>query len=495
MNSIQKKILQLEIKKQAFINGQYVNAKSGKIIQKISPVDGRDLSGISACDATDIDIAVKCAKKSFDSKIWLNKLPIEKKHILLKLADLMEIHKEELALLDTLETGRAFKNYYFDSIPKSIEALRYFAESIDKYYEHAIPPRPNAFATITREPLGVVGLITPWNDPLVVATWKFAPALLMGNSIILKPAEQSSFSILRVAQLAQEAGIPDGVFNVVTGFGEVAGKALALHLDVMGIFFTGSSEVGKKILQYSGQSNMKKVGLECGGKSPFIVSKYCKNLARAAQVLAKNIFYNQGQICSAPSRALVDTQIKDEFIEFLTKEADKYIPQNPFDIETEVGCVVSQVQQEKILRYIELGKKEGATLILPQIKENVGFDGICVNPSIFINVSPQSTIAQEEIFGPVLAVIEVSSMREAIDIANNSKYGLAASIWTDDLSEAYQVSHELQAGVVHINSYGDDDNTVPFGGIKESGIGKDKSIYAFDEYSYLKTTWTHFDNL
>jgi acyl-CoA reductase-like NAD-dependent aldehyde dehydrogenase len=495
MVSIQEKILQLKIKKQAFIGGQYVNAINNNIIQKVSPVDGRDLSGISACDAVDVDVAVKCAKQAFESKIWVDKLPREKKHILLKLADLMEINREELALLDTLETGRAFKNYYFDSIPKSIEALRYFAEGIDKYYEHAIPPRPNAFATITREPLGVVGLITPWNDPLVVATWKFAPALLMGNSVVLKPAEQSSFSILRVAQLAQEAGIPDGIFNVVTGFGEVAGKALALHSDVAGIFFTGSSEVGKQILQYSGQSNMKKVGLECGGKSPFIVSKHCKNLQKAAQVLAKNVFYNQGQICSAPSRALVDIQIKEQFIELLIKESQKYIPRNPFDVETEVGCVVSQAQQEKILRYIELGKKQGAKLILPQVRKDSKFNGICVMPSVFIDVFPQSAIAQEEIFGPVLAVIDTYSIQESINIANNSKYGLAASVWTDDLNEAYQVSRQLQAGIVHINSYGDDDNTVPFGGIKESGMGKDKSLYAFDEYSYLKTTWTHFDNL
>ncbi|MEK7992107.1 MAG: aldehyde dehydrogenase family protein, partial [Thiotrichaceae bacterium] len=491
MDNIQQKIAQLKIRKQTFINGQFVDAMSGNIIQKVSPIDGRDLSGISACDATDIDIAVKHAKQAFESKVWVNKPPQEKKRILLKLADLMEVHREELALLDTLETGRAFKNHYFDSIPKSIEALRYFAESVDKYYDHAIPPRPNAFATVTKEPLGVVGLITPWNDPLVVATWKFAPALLMGNAVIVKPAEQSSFSILRVAQLAQEAGVPDGIFNIVTGFGEVAGKALALHPDVAGIFFTGSSEIGKQILQYAGQSNMKKVGLECGGKSPFIVSKHCKNLAKAAQTLAKNIFYNQGQICSAPSRALIDIQIKEQFIELLTQEAEKYIPQNPFDVDTNVGCVVSQTQQDRILGYIEQGKKEGANPI-SFAKKDADFNGICVNPTIFIDVSPQSTIAQEEIFGPVLALIETSSMQEAIDIANHSKYGLAASIWTDDLNEAYQVSRELQAGIVHINSYGDDDNTVPFGGIKESGIGKDKSIYAFDEYSYLKTTWTHF---
>lgn len=472
-----------------------MDAVDGDIIRKVSSIDGRNLSGLSSCKEADVNIAVEAAKKSFESKIWLDKLPQEKKEILFQLADLMEQNKEELALLDTVETGRSFKNYYFDSIPKAIQTLRYFAESVDKYYDHTIPPRPNVFATITREPLGVVGLITPWNDPLVVATWKFAPALLMGNSVVIKPAEQSSFSILRVADLAKKAGMPDGVFNVVTGFGETAGKALALHPDVSGIFFTGSSDVGKKILQYAGQSNMKKVGLECGGKSPFIVSKHCKNLHKAAQVLAKNIFYNQGQICSAPSRAIVDNKIKEEFVKFLIEESKKYLPQNPFDINSEVGCIVSEEQQKRVKAYIDKGINSGAKIITPtqcDISEN---KGLYILPTIFDQVDPQSTIAKEEIFGPVLVIIGVSSIREAISIANNSKYGLAASIWTNDLDEAHQVSRELQAGIVHVNSYGDDDNTVPFGGIKESGIGKDKSIYAFDEYSYIKTTWVHLENL
>jgi len=496
IHTILEKIAQLKIEKRAFIDGKYVNAIDGGIIHKVSSVDGIDLSGICACNDKDIEVAVRFAKKAFELKVWVEKPPQEKKAILLKLADLMEKNREELALLDTLETGRAFKNYYFDSIPKAIQALRYFAESVDKYYEKAIPPRVDAFAIMTREPLGVVGLITPWNDPLVVATWKFAPALLMGNSVVLKPAEQSSFSILVVARLAQEAGLPDGVFNVVTGFGEIAGKSLALHPEVSGIFFTGSSEVGKKILQYSGQSNMKKVGLECGGKSPFIVSKKCKNLQRAAQTLAKNIFYNQGQICSAPSRVIIDNRIKETFLSFLVEESIKYIPQHPFDIDAEVGYVVSKEQQEKILWYIQAGKKSGAKMVIPsEDSDNLNPNKVCVLPTIFDNVKSSDTIAQEEIFGPVLAVIGVSCMEEAISIANDSKYGLAAAVWTDDINEAYQVSRQLRAGIVHVNSYGDDDNTVPFGGIKESGIGKDKSIYAFDEYSYLKTTWIYLDNL
>ena len=494
-NAIKEYIDQLIIEKRAFINGTYVEAIDGTVINKVSSADGRDLSGLSSCKAKDIDIAVLAAKKSFDSKIWCGKDPDEKKEILFVLANLMEKNSEELALLDTIETGRSFKNYFYDSIPKAIQALRYFAECVDKYYDYAIPSRTNSFATITREPLGVVGIITPWNDPLVVATWKFAPALLMGNSIVLKPAEQSSFSILRVAKLAQEAGIPDGVFNVVTGFGEITGKALALHNDVAGIFFTGSSKVGKNIMQYAGQSNMKKVGLECGGKSPFIVSKYCKKLEQAASVLAKNIFYNQGQICSAPSRAIVDIEIKDRFIELLKKESENFIPSDPFDVNSEVGCVVSKEQELKIRDYIRIGIESGAKMITPGIIEHMNSEARFVMPTIFDGVKTESIIAQEEIFGPVVVVISFNDMNEAISIANNSRFGLAASIWTNDLDEAYQVSRGLRAGIVHVNCYGDDDNTAPFGGVKESGTGKDKSIFAFDEYSYLKTTWINFNNI
>lgn len=495
IKNVREKLSKLSIEKRAFINGAFVESSHGRTIKKVSPVDGRNLSGLCACSGKDVHNAVNAAKRSFESKIWRDKNPDQKKKILFKLADLMEKNREKLALLDTVETGRAFKNYFYDSIPKAIEALRYFTESLDKYYDYAIPPKNNSFAVMTREPLGVVGIITPWNDPLVVSVWKFAPALLMGNSVVIKPAEQSSFSILEVARLAKQAGIPDGVFNVVPGYGEVAGKALALHKEVAGIFFTGSSEVGKLILQYAGQSNMKKVGLECGGKSPFIISKQCENLKKAAEVLAENIFYHQGQICSAPSRVIVHNDLKTKLIDYLKTESIKYIPNDPMDINSEVGCVVSKEQKDKIEKYIRQGIKSGATRITPT--PNKWFSDkkrIAVLPSIFTDVDPESSIVQEEIFGPVLVVIGFDTIQEAIDIANHSRYGLAASIWTKDLNEAYHVSRALQAGIVHINSYGNDDNAAPFGGIKESGIGKDKSIFAFDEYSYLKTTWIGFNH-
>ena len=344
----------------------------------------------------------------------------------------MEKHREELALIDTYETGRAYKNYFYDSIPKAIEVIRYFAEAIDKYYDKAIPARGNEFGFISRVPLGVVGAITPWNDPLVVDAWKFAPALLMGNTIVIKPAEQACLSLLKVAALTKEAGLPNGVFNVVPGYGETAGKALALHMDVRGIFFTGSSETGKKILKYSGQSNMKKVGLECGGKGPYIITQNCNRISEAAKILADNMFYNQGQICSAPSRVIVHESKIEEFMNCLKKESERYVPGNPFDDENNVGCVVSVEQFEKIKNYIKLASSEGAEIYQAENKK-VNFDkACCFQPTIISKLSLDSKVVKEEIFGPVVVLLSVNSTDEALKIANNSNYGLAGAVWTDN---------------------------------------------------------------
>ena len=489
---MKEKIDSIVFEKRAFINGEYVEALSGNVIQKVSPIDGRKLPDLTACENEDVDRAVQSAKNAYRSRIWADTSLEEKKYTMYKLADLMEECLEELAILDAIETGRAIKNYYFDSIPKAIRVMRWFSEAIDKYYGQATFMRKSEFATITKEPLGVVGIITPWNDPLVVATWKLAPALLMGNSVVLKPAEQSSFSILKVAALAKEAGLPNGVFNVVTGYGEIAGKALASHMDVNGVFFTGSTNVGKLIMQYAGQSNLKKIGLECGGKSPFIISKNCNRLEEATSILAKNMFYNQGQICSAPSRLIVHSDIKEKVLELLRKEAVKYIPGNPLCLYSEVGCVISEDQKKRIEDYIRQGETSGAKIVKFDYDASRLPLKNYVIPVIFDNVKPESSFAREEIFGPVLSVLEAHSLQEAITIANDSLYGLASSIWTDLLEEAYYATRMLESGIVHVNCYGEDDNTVPFGGIKESGFGKDKSMYAFEEYSVTKTTWMHF---
>ena len=480
------------MEKRAYINGKYVESKSRKTIEKYSSFNGMDLSGISACGKDDVEDTVKCAKNAFELGIWRKKTPEEKKNIMLKFADMLECCREELAILDTIETSRAYQNYYYDSIPKAIGAIRYFAEGIDKYYDSAIPPREDAFATVTRCPLGVVGIITPWNDPMVVAAWKFAPALLMGNSVIIKPAEQSSLSMIRVAEIASEAGIPKGVFNVLPGFGEEAGKALALHKEVQGIFFTGSSEVGRQIVQYSGMSNMKKVGLECGGKSPFIVSKNCGDLKEAAKVLAENVFYNQGQICSAPSRVIIEKLVRDEFMELLKKESEKFVPGNPYEIRNNVGCIVSKNQYEKVKTYIELAKRNGAIIYQAKTVKEKPINACCIQPTIISGVENSDKVARDEIFGPVVVLLEAENIQEAIKMANDTPYGLSGAIFTDDLNEAYYAAKGIESGLVHINSYGEDDNMAPFGGFKESGLGKDKSLWAFDEYSQQKTVWMKF---
>lgn len=489
---IKEKFRNMKVEKRAYINGKYVECKSKKTIEKYSSFDGMDLSGISACGKEDVEDAVQCAKKAFELGTWEEKIPEEKKNILLRFADLLEDCREELAILDTVETSRAYQNYYYDSIPKAIGAIRYFAESIDKYYDNAIPPRKDTFATITRCPLGVVGIITPWNDPMVVAAWKFSPALLMGNSVIIKPAEQSSLSMIRVAEIASEAGIPKGVFNVLPGYGEETGKALALHTGVQGIFFTGSSAVGKQIVQYSGMSNMKKVGLECGGKSPFIVSKNCKDLREAAKVLAKNVFYNQGQICSAPSRVIVERAVRNKFMELLEEESEKFVPGNPYEIRNNVGCIVSKEQYEKVKTYIELAKRNGATIYQAKTVKEKPVSACCIQPTIISGVENSDKVAQEEIFGPVVVLLEAENIQEAVKIANDTPYGLAGAVFTDDLNEAYYAAKRIESGLVHINSYGEDDNMAPFGGFKESGMGKDKSLWAFDEYSQQKTVWMKF---
>lgn len=481
------------IEKKAFIDGEYIDAYCGRTIVKHASYDNSVIDGIAACDEYDINKAVCAAKKAFEDGRWRERSHDERKNVLIRLSDLMEEHREELAFLDTYETGRAYRNYYDDSIPKAIEAVRYFAEAVDKYYDAAIPHSNSEFGIILRVPLGVVGIITPWNDPMVVAAWKYAPALLMGNSVVLKPAEQSSLSAIRLAGLAKEAGIPDGIFNVVPGYGEIAGKALALHADVRGIFFTGSREIGKQILVYSGESNMKKVGLECGGKGPYIVTDHCHNIQKAASVLAENMFYNQGQICSAPSKAVVMDSVYNLFIEALKGESKKYIPGDPFDMLNNVGCVVNCKQYDKIQNYIKLAVGDGLNVFQPVEKKKCHPDACCVQPTIISDVPFSHRLCHEEIFGPVVVVIKVKSLDEAVAVANDSCYGLAGAIWTDDLNEAYGLARRVDVGLLHLNSYGNDDNRSPFGGVKESGIGKDKSIYAFDEYSELKSIWMHFE--
>ena len=485
------KIALEEVQTKLYINGNYVSSRSGSI-GKISPVDGCILPSLCSASESDLNEAIKFAKDVFNKGLWRDTSRNEKKKRLFHFANLVEQDIPNLAFLDTIETGRCYKNFVEDSIPKAVKAIRWFSEYVDKLEGTFRSNEIGQMCITTREPLGVVGIILPWNDPLVVAMWKIIPAILMGNSIIIKPSEHASYSILRLGDFFKRSGIPDGVINILPGEGRMLGGAISSSNSIDGVFFTGSTETAKLIMSSAGSSNLKRLGLECGGKSPFIVSKNCKNLDIAVQTLAKNMFYNQGQICSAPSRLLIDKQISKTFIKKLLIEVEKYIPGDPFDPKTAVGAICGEKNYQKIMQFISRAEKSGIKKITKDLINYPHSKGFYIAPTIFLDPPLGSEIEQEEVFGPVLTIQEFDSISEASILANSTKYGLAAAVWSDDLKEALMLSRMLNAGIVHINSYGDDDEGAPFGGIKQSGIGKDKSKMAFDEYSNLKTIWINY---
>jgi len=479
----------LEPRTQAFIGGRYVDAISGATFTRVNPANGEAFAQVAACDTRDIDAAVASARAAFDSGVWAKQSPKARKKVLQRFAELIQENLEELALLETLDTGKPIRDSLSVDIPATVNCIQWFAEAVDKIYDQVAPTDHNALALITREPLGVVGAIVPWNFPLIMAAWKIGPILAAGNSLVLKPSEKSPLSAIRLAQIASEAGIPDGVFNVVPGLGMPAGKALALHMDVDGIAFTGSTATGRSIMQYAGQSNLKRVSLECGGKSPNIVLADCDDLDRAATAAAFAIFFNQGEMCSAGSRLLVHEDIKEVFLEKVEGVARTLVPGDPLDPDTKLGAVVDEAQMNRVLGYIDAGKRDGASVRLGggRVRESSG--GFYIEPTVFDGVSPRMKIAREEIFGPVLATLSFKTVEEAIKIANDVVYGLAAAVWTSNVTTAHRVARALRAGVVYVNCYDADDITVPFGGFKQSGIGRDKSLHAFDKYTELKTTW------
>jgi acyl-CoA reductase-like NAD-dependent aldehyde dehydrogenase len=474
---------------QAYIGGRYVDSASGATFTRVNPANGQVLAQVAACDARDIDLAVASAREAFESGVWAKQSPKARKKVLQRFAELIQASLEELALLETLDTGKPIRDSLNVDIPATVNCIQWFAEAVDKIYDQVAPTDHNALALITREPLGVVGAIVPWNFPLIMAAWKIGPILAAGNSLVLKPSEKSPLSAIRLAQIASEAGIPDGVFNVVPGLGMPAGKALALHMDVDGIAFTGSTATGRSIMQYAGQSNLKRVSLECGGKSPNIVLADYEDLDRAATAAAFAIFFNQGEMCSAGSRLLVQEDIKDVFLEKVQNVARGMVPGDPLDPETKLGAIVDEAQMKRVLGYIDTGKRDGANVRLGgnRVRESSG--GFYVEPTVFDGVNPRMKIAREEIFGPVLATLTFKTVDEAVKIANDVVYGLAAAVWTRNVTTAHRVARALRAGVVYVNCYDADDITVPFGGFKQSGIGRDKSLHAFDKYTELKTTW------
>ena len=483
----------LKIDGRAFINGKRVDAVDGAKFECLSPIDNRKLADVASCKAADIDLAVIAARTAFNDRRWAGLSPRERKQIMIKFADLIIANRDELALLETLDMGKPITASLNVDVNSAANSLRWFGEAIDKVYDEIAPTADNTLAMITREPIGVVGAIVPWNYPMLMACWKIAPALASGNSIVLKPSEKSPLSALKIADIALQAGIPAGVLNVVPGFGVEAGSPLALHMDVDCIAFTGSTAVGKKIQIMSGQSNLKRAWCELGGKSPNIVFADCKDLDRAAQASAGSIFYNQGESCNAPSRLLVERTIKDELIKKILDELKNYQPGDPLDETTNMGAMVDCGQMENVLKYIESGKLQGARLLAGGARVMNETGGFYITPTVFDHVTNDMTIATEEIFGPVLSIITFDTMEEAIKISNDTPYGLAAAVWTQDISKAHMVARRLRAGTVHVNSYDEDDITVPFGGYKQSGNGRDKSLHALEKYTELKTTWIRLD--
>lgn len=481
----------LTIRGQAFIDGAFVDAASGRTFECINPATGAVLAQVAECDEDDINRAVAAGRGAFEDGRWSRMAPGDRKAVLLKLADLIRANLEEMALLDSLDMGKLVTDAATVDAPGSAHFFQWYAEAIDKVYDEVAPTGPGDLALVSRVPLGVVGAVTPWNFPLDMATWKGAAALAAGNSVVLKPAEQSPLSALRLAELAAEAGVPEGVFNVVPGLGVTAGRALGLHMDVDCLAFTGSTAIGKMFMQYSGQSNLKQVWPETGGKSPNLVFADCEDLDTAADMAAFGIFFNQGEVCSANSRLYVDRTIKDAFVEKLIARAEAMQPGDPLDPASKMGAIVDEKQTQGIMRFVEEGK-QSANLVAGGEQVTVDGKGCFVQPTIFDDVAHDNPLARDEIFGPVLSVIPFDTEDEAVAMANDSIYGLAASVWTDNLSRACRVSDKLMVGTVSVNTVDALSAQTPFGGMKQSGFGRDLSLHSLEKYTALKTTWIKY---
>ena len=474
----------------AFIDGKYCDAQSGKTFETFNPATGKRLASVAECDKADVDRAVASARRAFESGVWSQRPPRERKKVLLKFADLIERNLVELAITETLDCGKPITDALNVDLPDTIETLRWHAEAIDKIYDQVAPTPADVVSMIVREPVGVVGAVLPWNFPIFTAMWKIAPALAGGNSMVIKPAEQTPLTALRLASLAAEAGIPAGVFNVLPGYGETAGQAIGRHMDVDCVSFTGSGEIGRLFLKYTGESNMKRIVLECGGKSPAIVMQDVGDLQPVVDQVAAGILFCQGENCSAGSRLIVHESVKDRLLERLKPVFQSWTVGDPLQAGTKIGALIEERHLEKVMSYIEIGRQEGARLALGGRRLFPESGGFFFEPTVFDGVKNSMRIAREEIFGPVLSVISFSTPEEAIRIANDTTYGLAASLYTENLNTAHSMARAIRAGTVSVNCYSEGDFTVPFGGYKESGFGgKDKSLLAHDQYTETKTIW------
>lgn len=471
------------------IDGERRTASDNAEMPVVSPLNGQVLTTMARSTRTDAEAAIAAARRSFDDGRWRNLAPSQRKRIMLRWADMIEANALELAVLGVRDNGTEIGMAINAEPGSAVATIRYYAEAIDKLYGEIAPTPSGILGLIHREPAGVVGAIIPWNFPLMIGAWKIGPALASGCSMVIKPAETASLALVRIVELAQDAGIPPGVLNVVTGEGAVVGAAIAESMDVDVLVFTGSGRTGRKLMEAAARSNMKRVYLELGGKSPNIVFADAPDLDTAVATSAAGIFRNSGQVCVAGSRLLVERSIHDDFVKKLAAFAQTMKVGDPLDPTTNAGAVNSLVQLEQNLEFVQAARTEGRTVVTGghRILEDSG--GFYMAPTVVTGVEPQDRLAREEVFGPVLAVIPFDTEEEAVSIANSTDYGLAAGVWTSDLGRAHRMVRAVKAGVVHVNTYGGPDITVPIGGVRQSGNGHDKSLHAFDKYLDLKTAW------
>ncbi|NJC73249.1 aldehyde dehydrogenase [Planosporangium thailandense] len=479
------------IRTQAFIDGHFVDALDGATFESLAPATGQVIATISACGEADVDRAVKAARAAFNRGDWSRKSPAERKAVLLRFADLIKAASDELATTEAIDAGKPIADCRNFDIPDVLNTIRWYAEAADKVFGKTSPTGDDHVGLIVREPVGVVGGVLPWNFPMAMLAWKIGPALATGNSVVIKPPELASLTTLRMAELAQQAGVPDGVFNVVPGLGHIAGKALGLHPDVDMITFTGSTEVGREFLRYSANSNLKGVVLEMGGKSPQIVMADCRDsLDEVAADLAEAAFWNAGQNCSAGSRILVEASIKDDFLAALAREADKRVVGEPTDDRTAIGPLIEASALDRVLGYVEQARSDGATIVTGGKRLLRETGGWFIGATVISDVTPQMSVAREEIFGPVVSVLTFNDVDEALTLANDTTYGLAATVWSKNIDVALRTARGIRAGTVAVNGYSEGDITTPFGGYRQSGFGgRDNGLEALEQYTETKTIW------